>query len=343
MKVRLIPLVAAVASVVSMSAHAKGPIDGKVYGKLRLSADYVKTETGTGASKVTDAQNVLKSHASRIGFKGKTALQDYSDLNVIYQAEYGIDGQVNNGNNWSARNTFVGLQGGFGTLLAGRHDTPMKGSQGKVDQFNDLDGDLASIFNGEDRLNQLVMYNTPAMGPLKASVAYIMSNKSDSNVKNQPNRNGVSAAVTVDQGMFYGAVAYNADVNNMNTLRVTGVVKPISNVQLGAMWQRAKCNDTASTVGTCTGGLYGAGASDSENGYLLSAGYSIGKATLKAEYGTSDLYKITSKAKYQKDMSVGADYKLGAKTKLEGWVTQLKNSDAHLKTTYVALGMEHKF
>jgi len=343
MKSRIIPLAAAVASVITLSAHAEGPIDGKVYGKLRLSADYVKTETGTGASKVTDAQNVLESHASRIGFKGKTALQDYNNLSVIYQAEYGIDGQVNNGNNWSARNTFAGLQGGFGTLLAGRHDTPMKGSQGKVDQFNDLDGDMSSIFNGEDRLNQLVMYNTPAMGPLKASVAYIMSNKSDSNIKNQANRSGVSAAVMFDQGMFYGAVAYNNNVNNMNTVRVTGVIKPVAHLQLGAMWQQAKCNDTASTAGTCTGGSYGASAGDSENGYLVSAGYTIGKATLKAEYGQSDLYKITSKAKYQKDMSVGADYKLGSKTKLEGWVTQLKNSDTNLKTTYVALGMEHKF
>ena len=342
MKSRLIPLAAAVASVVTMAAHAEGPIDGKVYGKLRLSADYIKTETGTGANKVTNAQNVLKSHASRIGFKGKTALQDYSDLSVIYQAEYGIDGQVNNGNNWSARNTFVGLQGGFGTLLAGRHDTPFKGSQGKVDQFNDLDGDLASIFDGEDRLNQTVMYNTPAMGPLKGSVAYVMSNKSDSNVKNKPNRNGVSAAVMFDQGMFYGAVAYNNDINNMNSIRVTGVVKPISHLQLGAMFQQSKCNDTLAG-GHCSGGKYGAKAGDSENGYLVSAGYTIGKTTLKAEYGTSDIYKISTKAAYKQDMSVGASYKLAAKTNLEGWVSQLKNSDANTKTTYVALGLQHKF
>ena len=342
MKFRLIPLAAAVMSMASVAAHASGPIDGEVYGKIRVSADYVKTKDNT-----TDApaQNVLKSHASRIGFKGKTALTDFDNLSVIYQAEYGIDGQINNGNNWSARNTFVGLQGNFGTILAGRHDTPFKSSQGKVDQFNDLDGDLAGIFDGEDRLNQTVMYNTPSMGPLKASVAYVMSNSNDSNVKNTVNRDGVSAAVMFSQSIFYGAVAYNNNINNMDSVRVTGVIKPVKALQLGAMFQQSKCNDTkAPSLGQCNGGMYGAKANDSENGFLVSAGYTIGRTTLKAEYGDSNIYKISNKAKYKQDISVGASYKLGQKTNLEGWVTQFKNDDNNgAKVLYVAMGLQHKF
>ena len=335
MKFRLIPLVAVVASLTAMSAHAEGPIDGKVYGKLRLSADYVRTET----SGTTTNTNELKSHASRIGFKGATKLEGYNNLSVIYQAEYGIDGQINNGNNWSARNTFLGLKSDFGTLIGGRHDTPMKSSQGKVDQFNDVDGDFASIMNGENRLNQLVMYTTPSLSGLKASVAYVMSkdNAANSNNKNTQ-KNGISAAVMMDAGMFYGAVAYDQNIANANTLRVTGVVKPVSDLQLGAMWQRTKCND--STLSSCAP-TNGASASDSENGYLVSAGYSIGAATLKAEYGDSDIYKL-GLAKYKKDASIGADYKLAKNTKVEGWVTQLKKDNGD-KTTYIALGMEHKF
>ena len=30
-------------------------------------------------------------------------------------------------------------------------------------------------------------------------------------------------------------------------------------------------------------------------------------------------------------------------TKVEGWVTQLKNTDGNKKDTYIALGHEHKF
>lgn len=339
MKSRLIPLVAVVASVAAMSAHAEGPIDGKVYGKLRLSADYVRTKSGN----TTTNSNELISHASRVGFKGATKLEGYNGLSVIYQAEYGIDGQIDNGDksgkNWSARNTFLGLKGDFGTIIGGRHDTPMKGSQGKVDQFNDLDGDFASIMNGENRMNQLLMYTTPSLSGLKASVAYVMS-KNNSGKSNNTNtqKNGVSAAVMMDAGMFYGAVAYDQNVENANTLRVTGVVKPVSALQLGAMWQRTKCNDT--TLASCAP-TNGASASDSENGYLVSAGYTIGAATLKAEYGDSDIYKL-GLAKYKKDASIGADYKLAKNTKVEGWVTQLKKESGD-KTTYVALGMEHKF
>ena len=146
MKSRLIPLVAAVASVITMSAHATGPIDGKVYGKLRVSADYIKTQQ---SGKQDQSTGALESHASRIGFKGETPLKDMNGLSVIYQAEYGIDGNItgNSGKNWTTRNTFVGLKSGFGTLIGGTHDTPFKSSQGHVDQFNDVDGDPSTSLN----------------------------------------------------------------------------------------------------------------------------------------------------------------------------------------------------
>lgn len=335
---------AALAAPVMMPvvAHADGPVDGKVYGKIRVSANYVDKKDDT-----TDApaENVLESHASRIGFKGATDLTDFNNLSVIYQAEYGIDGQINNGDNWSPRNTFVGLKGNLGTILAGRHDTPFKGAQGGVDQFNDLDGDLSGIFDGEDRLNQTVMYMTPSMGPVSAAVAYVMSNSNDSNVKNTTNRDGVSAALMYSQSMFYGSVAYNNNINNMDSLRVTGIIKPTSALQLGAMFQQSKCNDeNAPSLGQCNGGLYGAQADDSESGYLVSAAYSLGRTTLKAQYGDSDIYKISTKAAYQQDMSVGASYKLGSQTNLEGWVTRFKNDDNNgAEVTYVAMGLQHKF
>ena len=41
----------------------------------------------------------------------------------------------------ASRNTFVGLNGGFGTVLIGRHDTPEKMSTGKLDLFADSVGD----------------------------------------------------------------------------------------------------------------------------------------------------------------------------------------------------------
>lgn len=338
MKFRLIPLAAVIASTFAMSAQAEGPIDGKVYGKLRIAVDHRKQETSAGSVNTS----LLRSSASRLGFKGKTALSDYNDLNVIYQIEYGIDGQINNGNNFSARNSFVGLQGGFGTLLAGRHDTPLKGSQGKVDQFNDLDGDIKTIFNGENRLNQVVMYSTPSVSGLSASVAYVLSKKNsgNSNNKNSYSKNGASAALKFDQGMFYAALAYDNNVKNADSIRVTAVVNPVDALTLGAVWQQTKYNDKAKAQASGLVGTTQAG--DTKNGYLVSAAYKIGKTTVKAQYGDSKVYEL-GLAKYGKDTSVGADYKLAKNTKIEGWVTQLKNDASQQKDTYVAVGMQHKF
>jgi len=338
MKSRLIPLAAALACAAAIPAHAEGPINGKVYGKLRLSIDHINQDQSGGKNQ---SLNKLESHASRIGFAGKTELEGQDGLAVIYQAEYGVDGQIGSGaGNWTTRNTFLGLDGSFGQIIAGVHDTPMKSSQDGVDQFNDLDGDLGAIFNGEDRLSQMVMYSTPSMGAVHGSVALVMSkdNAADINKATNTDKNGVSASLSYDSGMLYGAVAYNSNIRNANTTRVTGVIKPMSDLQVGALWQQTKYDDTSLASGVVSG----TNAGDSQSGYLLSAGYSVGGGTtLKAEYGNSDIYKL-GLAGYNKDASIGADHKIGKNTKIEGWYTQLKQDNGD-KTGYLAIGMEHKF
>ena len=69
-------------------------------------------------------------------------------MKAIYQWESGFDAGTNgalnsynaapstaNGGLGNQRDTFVGLSGGFGTVIAGRHDTPYK-MAGSSDLFN---------------------------------------------------------------------------------------------------------------------------------------------------------------------------------------------------------------
>src|SRR5690606_26107035 len=56
-----------------------------------------------------------------------------TNLKAVYQVEFGFDavggvGAVdgNDGNHLIARNTFLGVTGDFGTVLAGNHDHPTK-------------------------------------------------------------------------------------------------------------------------------------------------------------------------------------------------------------------------
>ena len=110
------------AAMVAPAAYAQATL----YGKFHTSIDKNDND-----SYLEDNWEV-NSRASRVGVKGSEDLG--GGLKAIYQLEVSVNsdgsssdgqGSVNSGLT-SARNTFVGLSGGFGTFLVGRHDTPAK-------------------------------------------------------------------------------------------------------------------------------------------------------------------------------------------------------------------------
>ena len=137
MKKSLIAL--AVAGVFATPAFAASS-NVDIYGKFRVSVDDYNNSIG-----IKFADDV-----SRIGIKGSEDLG--GGLKAIYQYEttFGIGATAANvggtastdllhttaGGLGTQRDTFVGLSGGFGTVLAGRHDTPYK-MVGSADQFAD--------------------------------------------------------------------------------------------------------------------------------------------------------------------------------------------------------------
>src|SRR5690606_19048868 len=133
--------------------------DVTVYGKANVSLQ--------NADESGDAKIELVSNASRIGLKGSEEITE--GLKAIYQLEYQTevdDGSGSNGQTFNQRNIYIGLQGSAGTIMGGHFDTPLKVVQEKVDLFNDLEGDMATIFNGETRASNTVQYVTPSsFGP----------------------------------------------------------------------------------------------------------------------------------------------------------------------------------
>ena len=111
----------------SLSAvSAADPIT--VYGKANISAQI--SDEGEGSF------TELKSNASRFGVTGNLELDD--GLEVLYVLEWQVDlANASGSDNINSRNQYVGLKGGFGTVLLGRNDTVLKRSQGNIDQFND--------------------------------------------------------------------------------------------------------------------------------------------------------------------------------------------------------------
>ena len=166
-------LSAAVASTLSMASYgfADGPIDSTIYGKVNVSV--VNADNGS-----TD-QWKLNSNASRLGVKGKTEIAD--GLYAVYKAEFeiAVDDGDTKGQTFNQRNIMAGIRGGFGTVWAGKHDSPTKLAQNKIDLFNDLEGDIKNTFEGENRVSNIVAYTSPNINGFATTVAMMPGEGAD--------------------------------------------------------------------------------------------------------------------------------------------------------------------
>jgi len=327
-----VAIASASALALPVSAYAVGPIEGSVYGKVNISV--VNDDNGT------DDQMELNSNASRIGVKGKTKLTD--TLYVIYKAEYESfwdDGEKDDGDTFSQRNIIGGLKGDFGTVWGGKHDTPTKMAQKKIDLFNDLEGDIKQVMAGETRASNIVNYTTPKFSGFSASVATIFGEDRSDNDKDgffdsysavaQYEADGMYVAVALDENVKSGSKSQGMGKDYVNILRVVGQL-PIGPVTLGAMWQNAEEGDSAAT-----------GVKLDEDSWHVSAKWKVGNGyTLKAQYTESDDDVSDKDADM---MSFGVDKKLGKKTKVFAFYTTLDKSTATDDSDWIGVGLEHKF
>ncbi|CAM3319988.1 porin [Shewanella pealeana] len=307
-------LASAVATATMSSAYAADPLT--VYGKLNVTAQ---------SNDVNDeSTTTIQSNASRFGVKGAFELSN--SLEAFYTVEYEVDTGDSSKDNFEARNQFVGLRGNFGAFSVGRNDTMLKASQGKVDQFNDLSGDLKNLFKGENRIEQTATYITPSFGGFKVGVTYAAEGASS-----QYTQDGFSVAAMygdakLKKSPIYASVAYDSDVKGYEVARAT-VQGKIAGLKLGAMYQQQE--ETYSKDGTAIVG------SESKTGYLLSAAYQIEAIVLKAQY-----QDMEDKGD---SWSLGGDYKLGKPTKLFAFYTNRSFENVENDDSYFGIGLEHKF
>ncbi|MBR8845880.1 MULTISPECIES: porin [Pseudoalteromonas] len=284
-----------------------------VYGKANVSVQ----SSDDGAGSVTE----IKSNASRFGFKGSEKLD--SGLEVIYKLEFQVDvsdaDSKGDKDNITARNQYVGLKGNFGEVVIGRNDTALKQSQGKLDQFNDLEGDIKVLFKGENRLGDSISYKSPSFNGFRVLGSFIAEDSEEG-------ENGFSTALTYgDAGLkesaVYAAIAADSEVNGYDTVRFT-VQGKVADFKLGAMYQTQEKVDGSAEA----------------DGYLLNAAYKLGNATLKAQYQVID-FDAGDKVD---GVSVGVDYKLAKNAKVYGFYSTF-DADNQVEKDYLGLGIEYKF
>lgn len=353
MKCKLLPLL-----VAGLTAAAAGPALAAptVYGKVNVSLHKNDFEEIGGGAAIDEQDNwEMESNASRIGIKGDFDINAH--LKAIYKLEYEIavdDGDAD-GDEFSQRNIYGGFQGGWGTLLAGKHDTPLKLAQGDVDRFNDLPlADIKNVMVGENRQSNIIMYSTPSMAGFGFTIAAMQGE--DSGVEGDDDNDGVadavSAAITYTNDIVYLALANDSDVDSYDATRFVADVK-LGPVLVGGIYQTAEHGSDADALKDISDPVKDFGGDfEEQDAYLLSAEWKVaGPWKVRAQYGYSESTAVVAGVDDAEATlwALGMDYKLSDNSKLFAYYAMLEaegdslisNDSTEDKT--LAVGYELKF
>ncbi|MBL3616144.1 MAG: porin [gamma proteobacterium endosymbiont of Lamellibrachia anaximandri] len=258
----------------ALVAPAAAMADSTIYGKVRVASDKWSQDAGIDAWGMQD-------QASRLGIKGSEDLGN--GLKAIYQMEFGMT--AGSAFNWSGRNAFVGLAGGFGTAVAGRHDTPLKMSTGKLDLFADTAADYDQAGNHTNlfmdrRVDGAIAYISPSFSGLTLAGAVVQT------LGTEDFQDAYSIAGMYSNGPFYGAIAYEqldednfgAPAENETQFRIGGGVLGWNNISVTGVYE------TRSDIGGT--------ANNDKKTYQLSGAYDMGMHRIKGMYGSADFDNI---------------------------------------------------
>ena len=163
MNKKLIALAVASACVAPAAmAQTANPVT--LYGKVYATIEWVEATGGTAAQDAaTKRRSRIEDQASRLGVRGTEDLG--GGLKAFFQLETAFRPDSNN-TTFAARNSGVGLQGGWGSVMIGRWDTPFKLATTAVDPYGDVTiGGIKGALNDQsqfDRRDQnVIQYWSP--------------------------------------------------------------------------------------------------------------------------------------------------------------------------------------
>ncbi len=320
MKKNLIALAVAAAFAAPV-AMADAPT---IYGKLNVN---VNTKT--------DAGNGVNDTASRIGVKGSEDLGN--GLKAVYKIEFGLD--LEGSGTFSNRNQYLGLAGGFGTVLIGRHDSPLKVVQ-PTDTFNDGAADNSKLGlgllgkTGEIRASHVLAYVSPSFSGVTLVAAG--TSPSPATADDRSIMGGTHAAVmygSTKKGLFLSAGMDSFDSKGY------GLTNDYTNTSVSAQY-KANGFLVNATVRTFDDGA-SAKATSEGTATIVNAAYTMGKVTVKGKIQQAD---FADSRKTGTQTAIGLGYKLGKKT--AGYIyttTKDKKLTGSKADTQSYVGVVHKF
>lgn len=145
----------AIAAIASNAAFAQSNVT--IYGNIDMGYMH---RSGSSGAVVSQKQNALESAASEsyLGFKGAEDLGN--GMKAVFDLQLLLDPDV--GGSTTTGRSYVGLAGGFGTVVAGYLDGLRYGIYGKYNPFGNYSvGNFASMTTQYDRAANAVAYISP--------------------------------------------------------------------------------------------------------------------------------------------------------------------------------------
>ncbi len=320
---KLIVAAVAVAVIAPTAVMASGPT---LYGKLHMSVDG-KDNGGSSSDKYNELG--LNSNSSRIGVKGSEDLGNGMKVGYLIEWNVLMD-EANNDKEMTSRNHGLTLSGDWGTVLAGKWDTPMKSVGRKLDLFGDKVGDTRNMSGSstlENRADNVVAYVTPNMNGFSATAAYVFdTGNCDSNTVNCSGDNADS-----------NAYSFNAFYNNGPILVALGYV----DYSADGVVRNTDIDDSSSWR---VGGSYAFGDfkvlgsyTDIENEkfkknadtdiWTIGSSYKMGNNTFKLQYAERDDLDNLDKSGSDQ-LSIGLDHSMSKRTTVYAAYALVQNDES---------------
>jgi len=350
----------AIAGLASTAAFAQTNVT--IYGVADATFDSVKATGGTnnpttGAHSAAERldynnRNRVTSNSSYIGFKGVEDLGN--GLKAVFQFESSVSQDVGTGGN-NNRDSFVGLAGGFGTIVAGNLTGPTRALGAKFDVNSGATGIgantalLGKLGGGsgaghfDQRITNAIAYVSPTVGGFSGAVAYstgftttgLTGHESMGADNTNQGNTAWTMGLNFETGPIYVGYAYTA-VNAAGNgsmaadgLVGTGVATGWNKVddhrlgvmykaafgQAGVMYDRARVDPTS-------------GSDLKQNTWYLSGKFNLGKGAVIAQWGHAGDVKGNNVDKEGANHYVaGYEYSLSKRTVLKAIYSRINNKN----------------
>lgn len=316
----------ALAGLASSAAFAQSNVT--IYG--RADYGFMKRGGNDGAVNGVETKNEFASGlqaGSRIGFKGAEDLGN--GLKAIFQYEFGTSIDVSSGLT-ATRNAYVGLTGGFGTIVGGRLDGVRYGIFNKYDAFGGGNiGNFTQMTAQVDRADNAVAYISPTFAGFNAVLAYsthigtsnplgLGAQEGSGTVAGDGN-DGDAVLNTVMVAYNNGPISVSADWERVSftggaAAGTASVVDDVTVMTLGASYDFGVVKLSALYDNLEADGRNGTGTLQDQDTWFVSASAPIGKFVAKATYGvTEDDEANNSKGK---KWGIGGQYNLSKRTNI---------------------------